>query len=250
LVTSHWSLVPGYFSRFFWLLFLPGFLALGASAQSVSGVPGYVRIPTATFNEDGTLLFGSSFLPQKHLPYSEFQYDALAVYASLTFLSFVEVDLRVTRKLNIPAGSNHVVDRVPTIRFRVLKEKKWIPAVVLGFHDVLTSLESGVARHFGASYIVVTKNFHLRKLHLDLETTAGYGTGNFIWKNNEFIGPFGGFSLNIDNLKWMKLLADYDGVTFNTGIRFICFNHIYITAGTMNFDSFTGTLSYMFRLKK
>lgn len=217
-------------------------------AQSTSGIPGYVRIPTATFNEDGSLLFGTSFLPQKHLPYSGFRYDAIAVYANLTFLSFVEIDLRVTRQLNIPSGSNHVVDRVPTIRFRILKEKKWVPAVTLGFHDVLTSLESGVARHFGATYIVVTKNFHLEKLHLDIETTAGWGASKFIWKNDEFIGPFGGFSLGIDKLQWMNLLLDYDGATINTGIRFVCFRHLFLTAGTMNFDSFTGTISYRFNL--
>jgi hypothetical protein len=221
---------------------------LSAKCQSGSGIPGYVRIPVATFYDDGTLLFGTSFLPQKHLPYSNFRYDAMAVYANLTFLSFVEIDLRVTRQLNIPSGTNHVVDRVPTIRFRILKEKKWVPAVALGFHDVLTSLESGAARHFGASYIVVTKNFHLAKLHLDIGTTAGWGANSFIWKNNEFIGLFGGFSLGIDKLQWMNLLFDYDGVTCNAGIRFICFRHLTVTAGTINFDSFTGTISYRFNL--
>ena len=176
-----------------------------ARSQSVSGVPGYVRIPVATFNEDGSLLFGTSFLPQEHLPYSQFMHDALAVYINLTFLSFVKVDLRVTRQLNIPSGTkHHIVDRVPSVRFRILKEKKWIPAVALGFHDVLTSLESGVAHHFGASYIVVTKNFHIAKLHLGIGTTVGWGSSNFLWKNDEFIGTFGGFSLNIDKLNWMN----------------------------------------------
>lgn len=219
-----------------------------ASSQSVSGVPGYVRIPVATFNEDGSLFFGSSFLPQKHLSYTNYTYDAIAAYVSLTFLSFVEIDIRVTRQLNIPAGASHVVDRVPSVRFRILKEKKWVPAVALGFHDVLTSLESGSAHHFGASYIVVTKNFHLAKLHLDVGATAGWGSARLLWKNNEFIGLFGGFSLNIDKLKWMNLLVDYDGSTINAGLRFICFKHLFLTAATMNFDSFTGTVSYRFNL--
>jgi hypothetical protein len=222
--------------------------SVSARAQSVSGVPGYVRIPIATFNQDGTMFFGTSFLPQKHLPYTNFRYDAIAVYASLTFLSFVEVDLRVTRQINIPEGASHVVDRVPTVRFRILKEKKWVPAVAIGFHDVISSLESGIARHFGATYLVVTKNFHIAKLHLDIGTTAGWGAGKFIWENNEFIGPFGGISIGSDKLKWMNLLADYDGTTFNTGLRFVCFRHLYLTAATMNFDSFTGTLSYRFNL--
>ena len=217
-------------------------------AQSVSGVPGYVRIPVATFNEDGTLQFGASFLPMQHLPYTAYQRDAVAGYASLTFLSFIEIDLRVTRQLNMPEGATHVVDRVPTIRFRILKEKKWVPAVALGFHDVLTSLDNGTARHFGASYVVVTKNFHLPALHLDIGTTAGWGAEAFIWKNDEFKGLFGGFSVGVDKLDWMKLLVDYDGVTVNTGLRIVCFHHLALMAGTMGFDCFTAAVSYRFNL--
>ncbi len=217
-------------------------------AQSVSGVPGYISIPVATFNPDGSMFFGTSFLPQEHLSYTGYRYDALAVYASLTFLSFVEVDLRVTRQIGIPSGSSHVVDRVPTIRFRILKEKKWVPAVAVGFHDVLTSLESGEAHHFGATYLVVTKNFHLKKLHLNIGATAGWGAEKFIWESNDFTGPFGGFSLGSDKLPWMSLLCDYDGRCVNAGMRVTCFKHLYLTAATMNFDSFTGTVSYQFKL--
>lgn len=236
----------------YWVLTvcLSMFFPLLVKPQSDSGVPGYIRIPVATFNEDGSLQFGTSFLPQEHLAYSNFNHDAVAIYASLTFLSFVEVDLRVTRQLNIPSGTNHVVDRVPTVRFRILKETKWIPAVTIGFHDVLTSLESGGARHFGASYIVVTKNFHIPELYLNIGTTAGWGASSLVWKNDEFIGLFGGFSVNIDKLKWMSLLCDYDGVTINAGLRVICFRHLFLTAGTINFDSFTGTISYRFNLIK
>jgi len=223
-------------------------LSISSPAQTVSGVPGYIRVPVATFNNDGTLLFGASFLPKQHLPYSGNAYNALAAYASLTFLSFVEVDLRITRQLDMPPGSNHVADRVPTIRFRILKEKKWAPAVAVGFHDVITSIETGEARHFGATYLVATKNFHVKKLWLDIGATAGWGAGRLLWNNDEFVGPFGGVSFNIDKLPWMLLLAEYDGATFNAGLRFVCFRRLYFTAATLNFDSFTGTISYQFRL--
>lgn len=219
-----------------------------ASSQAVSGVPGYVTIPVATFNKDGSVFFGTSFLPQNHLSYTHYRYDALAAYASITFLSFVEVDLRITRQLNLPSGSTHVVDRVPTIRFRILKEKKWVPAVALGFHDVITSIDNGEARHFGASYLVTTKNFHPEKLHLLIGVTGGWGANSFIWKNNELLGFFGGFSLAADYLPWLELLCDYNGATTNAGLRFTCFKHLFLTAATMNFDSFTGTVSYRFNL--
>jgi hypothetical protein len=220
------------------------------AAQTVSGVPGYVRVPAATFNEDATLYFGSSFLPRKYLPYTHNNYDALAIYCSVTFLSFVEIDLRVTRILGLPEGSNHVVDRVPTIRFRILKERRWIPAVTIGLHDVITSLESGEARHFGASYLVVTKNFHIPKWYFNIEATAGYGLNGFIWKNNELMGPFGALALRCVKAPWLSLLFDWDGETPNTGLRVVCFKHLNIMAGFLNFSSFTGSISYQFNLKK
>jgi hypothetical protein len=223
-------------------------VSVASRGQSVCGVPGYLTIPVATFNPDGSLLFGASFLPHQHLSYSEFQYDAFAVYTSLTFLSFIEVDLRVTRKLNYPSYQSHVADRVPTVRFRILKEKKRVPAVAVGFHDVLTSLDDGSAHHFGASYVVVTKNFTIAPAHLKIGATAGYGAGKLVWENSEFVGPFGGISLGSDKIPWMDLLADYDGNTVNAGARFALFHRLFLTAGTMNFDSFTGTFSYRFNL--
>ena len=226
------------------------FFTIRSVSQTTGGVPGYVRVPTATFNPDGTLVLGSGFLPQKYLEYTKYTYDAISVYAGLTFLSFVEIDLRVTRILGLPSGSSHVVDRVPSIRIRILKEKKWIPAVTVGAQDFITSLESGVARHFGASYLVVTKNFHIPKLLLNIEATAGYGSNWLLWKNNELVGPFGGMSIYHDKLKWMILLFDYDGITTNAGIRMVCFNHLVLMAGTMNFNTLTGGISYRFCLKR
>jgi len=223
-------------------------LPLWAVGQSVTGVPGYVRIPSATFNKDGTMWFGTSFLPRQHLPYSNYRYDALAAYVGVTFLSFIEIDLRVTRQLNIPEGWHHVVDRVPSVRFRILKERKWVPALAVGLHDIITSLESGAARHFGASYLVLSKNFHIKPLQLNMEATGGWGAKKFIWKNNEFIGFFGGILLTFDKIKWMNLVCDYDGTDINAGLQFVCFKHLYVTAATMGFDSFTGTLSYRFNL--
>ena len=223
---------------------------LSGAAQSVGGVPGYVRVPSATFNSDGTLFLGSSFLPRKYLDYTSTMYDAIAVYTSLTFLSFVEIDLRVTRILGLPSGSHHVVDRVPTIRFRILKEKKYIPAVAIGLHDVITSLESGAARHFGASYVVVTKNFTLPKLFLSIEASAGYGTPWLFWQNNELIGLFGGVALHCTKFPWMTLLFDYDGATANTGLRVVCFKHLILMAGVLNFNSLTASINYHFHLKK
>ena len=220
-----------------------------ANGQSTSGIPGYMRIPTATFNKDGTLYFGSSFLPKQHLEYTNYNYNAATAFASITFLPFVELDFRFTRQLNLPSYSDHVSDRMPSVRIRLFKEKKWIPSVVFGVHDFITSLESGSARHFESSYLVISKGFHIKPAELNLEGTLGYGTSWLVSENHELVGFFGGFSLNWQRVKWVNLMADYDGKVFSTGLEAICFKHLFIKAGVVNFDSFTGCISYHIYLK-
>ncbi len=227
------------------LFILAGPVAL---TQTPAGIKGYVRIPSATFNPDGSMYLGSGFFPRKYLPFPDKgffskEYDAYTVFASLTFLPFVEVDLRVTGMLDHPDTYKFGLDRVPSVRFRILKEKRWIPAVVAGFQDVLTSVENGSPRLFGASYLVVTKNFHIPQIFLNIEATAGYGSEWFIWQNTELIGAFGGIAVSCDKFKWITFMIDYDGQTPNAGLRLEFFKHLNLMAGFLNFDSFTGTIS-------
>lgn len=219
-------------------------------SQSTSGVPGYIRIPTATLKSDGTLFIGSSFLPKQHLEYTKFQYNAATAFVSLTFLPFIEFDFRFTRQLNLPSYESHVSDRMPSVRFRLLKEKKWWPSVVIGLQDFLTSIESGEARHFQASYIVVSKGFEIKPANMFVEGTLGYGTNWLVAKNYELIGFWGGAVVNWRKVKWINLMADYDGEVASVGAEAVLFRHLFLKAATVNFDSFTGCVSYHVFLKK
>ncbi len=242
------------FRIIFCLLFINGIFCVlipfGLQGQSTSGIPGYIRIPTATLNRDGTFFIGTSFLPKNYLEYSKYQYDAGTAFVSITFLPFVEVDFRFTRQLNYPNYKSHVSDRMPSIRFRLFKEKKWIPSVVVGVQDFLTSIESGDARHFQSSYLVVTKGFHILPLELNIETTAGYGANWLVSRNYELLGFWGGICLNWNKVQWINLMIDYDGNVVSTGIEAKCFQHLFIKAGFVDFNSFTGCISYHIYLKK
>jgi hypothetical protein len=225
-------------------------IGLNVYAQSTSGIPGYIRIPTATLNPDGTVYVGASFLPMEHLAYSKYNYNAGTAFLSVTFLPFLEVDFRFTRMLDYPHYESHVSDRMPSVRARLLKEDKWWPSVVIGVHDFITSLESGAARHFESSYIVVTKGFTLPKTGLSFEGTIGYGTNWLVARNYELLGFWGGMQVKWDRVKWLSLMGDYDGVVTSVGAEAVFFRHLVLKMGTVGFDSYTGCLSYRFRLKK
>lgn len=199
---------------------------------------------------DGTFFIGSSFLPKNYLEYTHYQYDAATAFASVTFLPFVELDFRFTRQLNLPSYDTHVSDRMPSVRVRLFKERKWVPSIVVGVNDFLTSIEGGEARHFQASYLVITKGFHIKPIGLNIEATAGYGTNWLASRNYELLGFWGGALLNFNKIKWLNLMADYDGVVFSTGLEAVFFKHLFLKAGFVDFNSFTGCISYHIYLKK
>lgn len=231
----------------FLILFL---ICMDGISQSTSGIPGYIRIPTATLNPDGTVYVGGSFLPKEHLAYSKYNYNAGTAFVSVTFLPFLEVDFRFTRMLDYPHYESHVSDRMPSVRARLLKEDKWWPSVLIGVHDFITSLESGQARHFESSYIVITKGFTFPKTGLSVEGTVGYGTNWLVARNYELLGFWGGMQIRWDRIKWLTLMGDYDGEVTSVGAEAVFFRHLVLKMGTVGFDSFTGCISYRFRLKK
>jgi len=232
---------------FLFFLFLI-FISLSVNAQSITGMPGYIHIPTANFNPDGTLYLGSSFLPKKYLSYTKEKYDAIAFYSSLTFLPFLEVNFRATRILNLPHNINYTADRMPSIRIRLLKEQKYLPSIVIGIHDFISTTDNGTARNFGATYLVMTKKYTHPAFPINIEISIGYGTDWLNSNHNEFLGLWGGMAIKYNKWDYFSLLTEYDGKTTNTGVQLAFFKHLYFTAGLLNFDSFTGSVSYHLNL--
>jgi hypothetical protein len=236
-----------------WRLWLTSFgfwiTVLASHGQSVSGIPGYIRIPTATLLPDGTLFAGTSFLPKNYLEYTNYRYDAATAFISLTFLPFIELDFRFTRQLGLPSYESHVSDRMPSIRVRMLREDHWWPSVLLGVQDFLTSIESGEARHFQSSYVVLSKGYRIFRKNFFVEGTIGYGTNWLISKNYELTGLWGGMLINWNQLQWLSVQADYDGKVTSIGLEALLFRHLMIKTGVSGFNSFTGCVSYRLFLK-
>lgn len=218
-----------------------------ANTQSITGMPGYFHIPTANFNPDGTLYLGAGFIPKKYLSYTEKEYDLAIFYTSLTFLPFVELNLRATR----PLGALHyTVDRMPSIRIRLLKESEYLPAVVAGAHDFIAITDNSTSRKYGAFYLVMTKTIYFRAIPLHIETTAGYGTNWLHSSCGEFTGLWGGVSIQYSKLPFASFMLEYDGEVFNPALQLVFFKHLHLTAGFINFDSFAGCVSFHINLTR
>lgn len=206
----------------FYLLFLS--ICFPAVSQPLAGTTGLLNIPSANMQEDGTFMAGANFLPIALTP-PTWDYNTGNYYLNITFLPFMEISYRLT--LLKPEGYDVITnqDRSLSVRFRVVKEKRYFPSLVIGNNDIFSSAEGfSTDRNFSNFYMVATKNV----VHGNnrFSTTLGYAPG--IFKNKELSGIFGGISFSPAFLPQIKLMAEYDTKVINAGASVLLLNHIYV----------------------
>jgi hypothetical protein len=254
-------------ASFFWnhtflwrIIFLFGlFQANQSYSQSLPGLSGGYSIPSAYFQKDRTLYFGYTYLNSKYYDlYSNGNnYSYSLGYFGLTILPFAEVSVR----LSYPNGYNKdhediiMGDRMISGRLRVVKERKYWPAIVVGLQgfykttgDDLINVGNGGPSFFNSSYLVMSKNFYFNKVFERLRFTAGYGSDIVVAQTYQFIGLFGGINISPKNVKWLELMLEYDADKWNAGMRVTILKHVVILAGFEGMDSFSGAINYKFRL--
>ena len=225
------------------ILFIVSMLRL--IAQPTSGTTGLLNIPTAEMQRDGTFLFGSNYLPEPITP-ERFSYNTGNYYINITFLPFWEVNYRLTLFHTESTGKYDRQDRSFSIRGRILKERTYIPALVIGGNDLYTHTSKESNQNFGALYLVTTKAFHWQK-HV-LSATLGYGID--VFEKNQYEGLFGGIAITPGFFKPLSIITEYDSHAINTGASLLLFNHIYIQAFAYDLKYFCGGIQYRVYLEK
>jgi hypothetical protein len=217
-------------------------LTLQLSGQTLLGTTGYLNIPTADMQEDGTFFLGGSYIDNTYIDnYGGGDHNALTYYLNLTFLPFFEASFGSTRLLNLDSDRN-TMDRRFSFRLRPLRERKYIPAIVIGAHDVYTSVSKDLEtnQYFSSLYIVATKNIPVKGSEFGV--TLGYGMNAF--SNNQFLGLFGGVSFSPGFYRPMKFIAEYDGEHLNVGVNAMFFKHLFVYAMVQEISHFSGGIAY------
>ena len=189
--------------------------------------------------KDGTFYMGANYLNRNYInTYGNGNYNCLIYYFDLTFLPFLEMNFRSTRQLDNP-DSTHTVDRMISVRLRVLKERKYWPSIVLGGNDLYTGAVIG-NQYFGAVYSVATKNFPVKKMKLRRHIRICLP----FFKNSQFAGFFGGVSFSPSFLRQLTLMAEYDSKNFNIGGSILFFKHLYFFALLQGMESVSGGVAF------
>lgn len=223
-----------------------GLFSIPARAQSLTGTTGLVSIPTAEMPGDGALAVGVNVLDARyngHAFNGRFEgYAAMVQYASVGFLPFAEIGLRLTRLVDYPEPQA-LGDRAVIVRVRLLREGRLTPAVVVGGHDVVGT------RIFHSLYVVGSKGADSVPVLGRVSVHAGYGghLERLFAKSYQFQGVFGGIS--VAPRPWVALLIEHDAERVNAGVRLRPWRGLAILAAVQGGDGLSGGISYTHRLK-
>lgn len=225
-------LLPVVFSVF--LFFCPTHL----KSQSTLGVTGLLNSPSATMSEDGTVKIGGNFLNTNMTP-DTWSYNTFNYFVNITFLPFFEVALTNTAfKLN---GSDHFnnIDRSVSVRMRVLKEHTFLPSVVVGSNDILTSNRENYFsptkgnKYFGMHYVAASKHLIFNENKLGFH--AAYNLLSS--KKRKLDNPIsGGITFTPSFARDLAVIAEYDTRDFNLGGSYLLFKTFYMQAFVQDFQ--------------
>ena len=223
------------------------------SAQSVTGTSGLIHIPSARMLEDGQLVIGAAYIPKPYFfRWGVNENPGLTTYITYQILPFVELMFRYTHELNRlflnPNGLDYFPDRMFSIRFKLLDEKKYIPAIVLGAHDFskLTGLSSqaSVNSMYSATYFVTSKKIDFKGFIID--TSLGYAFDFLNLETKDYRGIFYGIELKNNNYDFISLIIENNSKNFNTGFRLSPFRILNIMVGLWDFKKPTFSFNYKF----
>jgi membrane-associated phospholipid phosphatase len=193
---------PTQFKYAFYGLLLIGVADAFGATPTLQGQSGYINMPAAWVEQDGTFSTGYSY----DRPYGSF-------WATATVLPFLQVTGRYV-SINGIAGFTNVKgeygsqygrykDKVVDAKLRLWQESSWMPGVSVGATDMLgTEL-------FKGQYVVATKTFGSAR---NIEASIGYGRKR----------PEGGFA----GVRWVPLaaprwalVAEYDANDYQKDFR-------------------------------
>lgn len=220
-------------------------------AQYTLGMTGLLNAPDAGMQPDGMFMAGGNFLPQEMSP-DYWDYNSGNYFVNITFFPFAEIAYRCTLlKGEFKAGNKWQQDRSVSLRLRPLKERRLLPAIVVGSNDVFTTNQlntlgnTGGNRYFASVYAVTTKHIRMGD-HVCGLTFGSY----FFSKNDLYKGVFGGIRYTPAFLKPVSLIAEYDGNAFNAGLTVRALRYFSLHAFAYDFKAVSCGLRYEFGLLK
>ena len=219
-------------------------------SQSITGTQGQFFIPTAEMHPDRTLVLGAGFIPKGYFQrYNRSVNPGMPTFVTVSLLPFVEIMFRYTHELNMRVNpeTRYYPDRMFAGRIRLLKESKYIPAIVVGANDFTKALGLSTApTNYSSTYVVGTKSF--KYLEYQFATSLGYGLDVLELDRYDFLGIFGGVEIRHNQLANSSLSLEYDSKNIHLSIGHTFFNRLVIKAGLWDLKKPAAMIAYKYQI--
>jgi hypothetical protein len=215
---------------------------LYASNFRMGNASGILAIPTAYTAYDREIIFGAGYLPARYA-YLHGTPDQI-YYITIGYLPFLETTFALVHSDRI-GNVQGIGDRVGHFRFKIISERRKFPAIVLGLRDPFGLIGEQNAQQFNTSYLVASKSLHLPN-HVNMVLHLGYGTDWIRAAQHQLVGVFGGLAVYPE--RHVAFLLEHDTKKFNFGIRTVILGKTELVISWLNFDAFSGGISYNFKL--
>lgn len=200
------------------------------SAQTTLGVTGLLNSPNAVMSKEGTVKVGGNFLNTNMTP-DTWDYNTFNFFLNVTLFPFFEAALTNTAFDLRDEGKFTNVDRSVSLKLRLFKERKYLPAIAIGSNDLLTSntdsffSPNGGNKYFGTHYIALSKHFNFNGNILGIHSAY-----NIISSKHQYLNSpiSGGISFSPIFFNNFNLIAEYDTVDFNLGASIVAFKYLYL----------------------
>ncbi|MDP8241179.1 MAG: YjbH domain-containing protein [Candidatus Hatepunaea meridiana] len=216
------------------------------ASPSLCGYSGLILAPGGEITGDGVLTAGMGYVPPEYAILRGPVLGEKVYFFNLGYLPFFEICIRAIQIDHI-GNTWGFGDRSSCLRIRILSERKYIPSMLVGFHDII-----GGAMNFRACYAALSKNLHMaRNFSLGINIGHGNNLDDDLLKKRKrrlysLIGLFGGMSFNYRGN--LEFVIDYDTRKFNGGIKYCLFKRFNLLVTFLNFESLTGGISYSYQL--
>lgn len=235
------------------LLFLVSYLP--SNAQSMVGTVGLLKAPNARLLEKRHFTIGTAYVPPGYFRrtsgYKRGYISGnagLNYFVNLNLLPFLDVMFRYSAEMNVDVVyyRRYFPDKMFAFKLRVLEEKGWRPAIVIGANDFTSAIDLTSNSYYSTAYLVASKKLDYLQNHLDV--SLGVAPQNKFIPAKDFKGVFLGLEYKNDLVKNGSLLIDYEMNHFNVGARAQFFKRFNATIGIYDLKKSFFTLSYEVKL--
>ncbi len=202
--------------KFLFFLFL--FSSQNGEGQTIYGVSGIIKTPSAYVVNNDDFVFGAAYFKDYHTNSDEL-IKQWTINLNAGIFSRFELGLRLAILPDITGDSpifDVSFDRMISGKYVLFKEENVLPQIAFGMQDVV-----GTRLH-NSTYLTASKTIQIEFYSLLLNLGYGSKLNDSVFGNAEshhFLGPFGGAEIGLK--KRIYLMVEYDARDFNMGLKIV-----------------------------